>query len=44
MLVGFHEATGGDATVFGHSIKDNIQEVQKIMGVCPQFGNANLKF
>eukprot|EP01114_Cavostelium_apophysatum_P009754 TRINITY_DN2300_c0_g1_i1.p1 TRINITY_DN2300_c0_g1~~TRINITY_DN2300_c0_g1_i1.p1 ORF type:complete len:1800 (+),score=493.64 TRINITY_DN2300_c0_g1_i1:225-5624(+) len=37
MLVGFHEATSGDATVFGHSVTDNISQVQQLMGVCPQF-------
>lgn len=37
MLVGFHEATSGDAVVFGNSIRNNITEVQKVMGVCPQF-------
>jgi ABC-type uncharacterized transport system ATPase subunit len=37
MLVGFHESTSGDATVFGHSVTQNISEIQGIMGVCPQF-------
>eukprot|EP01117_Protostelium_nocturnum_P005730 TRINITY_DN2068_c0_g1_i1.p1 TRINITY_DN2068_c0_g1~~TRINITY_DN2068_c0_g1_i1.p1 ORF type:complete len:1746 (+),score=587.77 TRINITY_DN2068_c0_g1_i1:107-5344(+) len=37
MLCGFHEATAGDATIFGRSIANNIKEVQSIMGVCPQF-------
>lgn len=37
MLVGFHGASSGDATVFGNSIQNNISQVQSIMGLCPQF-------
>jgi len=37
MLVGFHGATAGDATIFGHSVTENVQEVQKMIGLCPQF-------
>lgn len=37
MLVGFLQATSGDATVFGHSIRDNIDSVRAILGICPQF-------
>ncbi|PRP80817.1 ABC transporter A family member 2 isoform 2 [Planoprotostelium fungivorum] len=37
MLCGFHDATGGDAKIFGNSIVDNIKAVQSIMGLCPQF-------
>ncbi len=37
MLVGFHEATSGDANIFGYSIRDEIGNIQSIMGLCPQF-------
>lgn len=37
MLVGFHEATSGDATIFGYSIRENIDSVRSILGICPQF-------
>lgn len=37
MLVGFHESSGGDALIFGNSINTNLNEIQKIMGICPQF-------
>ncbi len=37
MLVGFHEATSGDARIFDKSIRENLSEIQKEMGVCPQF-------
>eukprot|EP01029_Cantina_marsupialis_P023803 TRINITY_DN5_c0_g1_i14.p1 TRINITY_DN5_c0_g1~~TRINITY_DN5_c0_g1_i14.p1 ORF type:complete len:1762 (-),score=590.84 TRINITY_DN5_c0_g1_i14:220-5505(-) len=36
MLSGLHAPTHGDAFVFGHSIKTDIAELQKMMGVCPQ--------
>ena len=37
MLVGFHEASAGEASVYGHSIIDNMPEVQRMIGLCPQF-------
>ena len=36
MLTGLFEATEGQAEVFGDSIFDDIDEVRKVMGVCPQ--------
>lgn len=33
MLVGFNQPTSGDASVYGHSITENISQVQQIMGV-----------
>jgi ATP-binding cassette subfamily A (ABC1) protein 3 len=36
MLTGLIETTGGDASVYGKSIKNEMQEVQSIIGVCPQ--------
>ena len=35
-LTGLYNPTFGEAFVFGHSIKDEITQVQKLMGVCPQ--------
>ncbi len=35
-LTGLHNPTFGEAFVFGHSIKDELTQVQKLMGVCPQ--------
>jgi ABC-type uncharacterized transport system ATPase subunit len=37
MLAGFHEATAGDATIFGYSIRDQMDQIQSFMGLCPQF-------
>eukprot|EP01118_Nematostelium_gracile_P008166 TRINITY_DN2698_c0_g3_i2.p1 TRINITY_DN2698_c0_g3~~TRINITY_DN2698_c0_g3_i2.p1 ORF type:complete len:293 (+),score=63.74 TRINITY_DN2698_c0_g3_i2:360-1238(+) len=37
MLCGFHEPTSGDAEIFGVSINSNMTEVQRTMGICPQF-------
>ena len=37
MLVGFHEATYGDANICGYSIRDQMSQIQSIMGLCPQF-------
>jgi ABC-type multidrug transport system ATPase subunit len=37
MMVGLVGVTGGDATVFGHSIRDSIDSVQSMLGLCPQF-------
>lgn len=36
MLTGLFAPTRGQAEVFGESIFDNIDEVRKTMGVCPQ--------
>ncbi len=35
-LTGLHNLTYGEAFVFGHSIRNEINKVQKLMGVCPQ--------
>lgn len=36
MLTGLFGQTSGDATVFGHSIIDGMNEIRQVMGVCPQ--------
>ncbi len=37
MLTGLTDATAGDATVLGYSLRSEIDEIRKTMGVCPQF-------
>jgi len=37
LLTGLYEPSNGDAWVGGHSIKDNIDKVQELIGYCPQF-------
>lgn len=36
MLTGLLTPTGGDATIFGHSIITNMDQIRENMGVCPQ--------
>jgi ABC-type multidrug transport system ATPase subunit len=36
MLTGNMDVSGGDATVFGMSIRHNMPSINRIMGVCPQ--------
>ena len=36
VLTGLFPPTHGSAFVYGHSVKDDVPELQKIMGVCPQ--------
>ena len=36
MLSGLTPATAGDALIYGYSVKDQIQEIRSIMGICPQ--------
>lgn len=36
MLTGLYRATTGTAKVFGQDILDDVDEVRKLMGVCPQ--------
>ena len=36
MLCGFLKPTSGDAIIFGKSIRDDINEIRSMMGVCPQ--------
>ncbi|KAJ3267738.1 ATP-binding cassette sub- A member 1, partial [Terramyces sp. JEL0728] len=36
MLSGMTPASGGDALIYGYSVKNNILECRKIMGICPQ--------
>jgi ABC-type Na+ transport system ATPase subunit NatA len=36
MMTGLFGPTSGDATVFGHSIIDGMNEIRQVMGVCPQ--------
>jgi len=37
LLTGIYEPTKGDAWVGGHSIRDQIDKVQELIGYCPQF-------
>eukprot|EP01114_Cavostelium_apophysatum_P020991 TRINITY_DN7191_c0_g1_i5.p1 TRINITY_DN7191_c0_g1~~TRINITY_DN7191_c0_g1_i5.p1 ORF type:complete len:1762 (+),score=405.22 TRINITY_DN7191_c0_g1_i5:86-5371(+) len=37
MLIGFHPCTYGDAQIFGYSIRNNIAQIQSMLGVCHQF-------
>ena len=37
MLTGLYQPDGGDAWIGGFSIKDDLEQVQLYMGVCPQF-------
>ena len=36
MLTGLYRATAGTATVFGQDTLEDVDEVRKLMGVCPQ--------
>jgi ATP-binding cassette subfamily A (ABC1) protein 3 len=36
MLTGFLEPTAGSAYVEGHSVRSQMQDIYRIMGVCPQ--------
>ncbi len=36
MLTGLFEPTFGDATIYGHSIVSEMDDIRRIMGVCPQ--------
>ena len=36
MLTGLYRASTGNATVFGEDIFEDVDEVRKLMGVCPQ--------
>ncbi|KAI8909842.1 hypothetical protein EDD86DRAFT_190712 [Gorgonomyces haynaldii] len=36
MLSGLTPATSGDALIYGHSVKTQMNEIRKIMGICPQ--------
>jgi len=36
MLTGLFPCSGGDATIFGNSITTDMNEIRKVMGVCPQ--------
>ena len=36
MLTGLYRASYGTATVFGQDILEDVDEVRKLMGVCPQ--------
>lgn len=42
MLIGMFPPTSGDAIIFGNSILDGMDEIRKIMGVCPQVITVNL--
>ncbi|CAN5977083.1 unnamed protein product [Sphagnum jensenii] len=47
MLTGLIRPTSGDAKIWGHSIQDNMQNIRRIIGVCPQqnvlFGYLTVK-
>lgn len=36
MLTGLMNVTQGDATIFGHSVRTEMDDIQQLMGVCPQ--------
>ena len=36
MLSGTYFPTSGDVFIFGNSIKENRQQIQEVLGVCPQ--------
>ncbi len=36
MLTGLMPLSGGDATIFGYSVKYEMHQICRIMGVCPQ--------
>jgi ATP-binding cassette subfamily A (ABC1) protein 3 len=36
MLTGLYPPTSGDASLYGHSIVTSLEEVQQMIGVCPQ--------
>lgn len=36
MMTGLFEPTFGDATIYGHSIVSEMDDIRRIMGVCPQ--------
>jgi ABC-type multidrug transport system ATPase subunit len=37
MLTGMLKSSGGNATVYGHSVNKNIDIIQKNLGLCQQF-------
>jgi ABC-type multidrug transport system ATPase subunit len=37
MLVGLYPPTDGEAFIFGMSVKHQMDEIRRVMGVCPQF-------
>jgi ATP-binding cassette subfamily A (ABC1) protein 3 len=36
MLTGMLPLTSGDANIYGYSVKDNIDDIRKFLGICPQ--------
>lgn len=36
MMTGLFRPSAGDAIIYGHSIIDGMDEIRKVMGVCPQ--------
>jgi ATP-binding cassette subfamily A (ABC1) protein 3 len=36
MLTGLFTPTSGDAIIFGSSIIDGMEDIRRVMGVCPQ--------
>lgn len=37
ILTGLFSPTSGNAKIFGYTITEEIDKIQKIMGVCPQY-------
>ena len=37
ILAGLFPPTSGDARVYGHSVRTDMQEIRKSLGMCPQF-------
>jgi ABC-type multidrug transport system ATPase subunit len=36
ILSGLTPATAGDGLIYGHSVRDEMHEIRKFMGICPQ--------
>jgi len=36
VLTGLHQVSDGDATVGGYSVRDEMDAIREIIGVCPQ--------
>lgn len=43
MLTGDTGISFGDATVLGHSVRDNLTSVRSLIGYCPQFDALDSK-
>lgn len=39
MLTGLFPPTSGDAVIYDKSIRNNLDEIRRFIGVCPQYNN-----